>query len=139
MQTHDMEQEPRKVSKPNENTRPPGAGYIDFDGDLHYSKKRLNDIRTLLRRYKAKETTEAENIILAHAMEDFKLSIDDEADERIFTTLLLSYFHEPALSALDVSKALKIHDRTVFKDITKGVERLCVLIFGISAFTVDNH
>ena len=115
------------------------SDYIDFDGELHFSERRLNDVRNLLRRYRARETSEAENTILAHAMKNLNLSVTDETDKRIFTVLLLSYFHTPTLNAADISKALSIHERTVFKDITKGVSRLCVFIFGITAFTVNER
>lgn len=106
---------------------------------MYLSKKRLDDVRHLLRRYKTKESTERENVIIAHAMECLKSSIMDESDERAFTVLLLSYFHNPTLSAFDISKALNIHDRTVFKDIDKGVSQLAVFIFGIGAFTVTER
>ena len=72
-------------------------------------------------------------------MKNLNLSVTDETDKRIFTVLLLSYFHTPTLNAADISKALSIHERTVFKDITKGVSRLCVFIFGITAFTVNER
>lgn len=132
------EMELLQVSNPNEDLDEFSGEYIDFDGELHLSKERLENVRMLLRRYKAQKSTEEENLILANAMESFKLSIEDETDERAFTVLLLSYFRVPTLTAFDISRALRINDRTVFKDITKGVKRLCVLIFGISAFTVDD-
>lgn len=134
--TEKSETGPRQASSQNKKEFRSDGDYIDFDGELHLSTKRLDDVRNLLRRYKAKETTERENIIIAHAMECLKFSIVDEADERAFTVLLLSYFHNPTLNAFDISKALNIHDRTVFKDIAKGVSRLAVFVFGIDAFTV---
>ena len=139
LMTEKSETEPRRASSQNKSEFRSDGDYIDFDGELHLSKKRLDDVRHLLRRYKTKETTERENIIIAHAMECRKTSIVDEADERAFTVLLLSYFHNPTLSAFDISKALNIHDRTVFKDIAKGVSQLAVFVFGIGAFTVTER
>ncbi len=130
------ETEHLRVSKMNDDTTICQQETFDFFGELHPDPEKLKEVRKLLRRYKAHNSTDAENRILAQAMENYRLSIEDETDERRFNVLMLFYFSVPTLTAFQISRELCMNDRTVFKDISKGVEELCVLIFGIDAFTV---
>lgn len=109
---------------------------IDFSGYLHPDRGKEKIVRQMLRRYKANKCSDQEKRILAEAMGKYQLLAENDTDKRAFNVLLLSYFSIPTLTALQISEQFHIDKRTVFKDISKGVGTLCVLIFGIDAFSV---
>lgn len=116
----------------------PGSSF-NFSGELHLDKQARKKTHDMLRRYKAGKTSDQENRILAEAMNQYQLSVVDETDKRVFAVLLLSYFSAPTLTAVQISEQFHIYKTTVFKDISKGVKALSVLIFGIDAFTMSTE
>lgn len=131
-----MEQGYRQASKMND--YPDTADVpeeFDCSAELQLDKGKQHNVRQLLRRYKSGTGTEREKQILAEAMSHYQLLAEDDTDRRAFNVLLLSYFSVPTLTAFQISELLHIDKRTVFKDISKGVSDLCVLIYGIDAFS----
>ena len=131
-----MTGEGNKAEKPH--VSPPGV-FFESCGMLTLNEARKKDTHDMLRRYKSAKTSDQENRILAEAMKQYQLSAVDETDKRAFAVLLLSYFSDPTLTAFQISEQFHTNKRTVFKDISKGVEALSVLIFGIDAFTMSTE
>ncbi len=137
MNGNTQDQEHLQVSKMNDTaTERISTQIFDFSGYLHPDRGKEKIVRQMLRRYKANKCSDQEKRILAEAMGKYQLSAENDTDKRAFNVLLLSYFSIPTLTALQISEQLHIAKRTIFKDISKGVGTLRVLIFGIDAFSV---
>ena len=112
---------------------------ISDKGYLELSKERVASVKNLLRSFKSGTLAEKEKELLIRAMEHYKSMADTEKKQRVYNVLVMFYFADEPLTFTQIADVLIIGPRTVFKDINYGVKDLCVLLYGIDAFTCTDN
>lgn len=108
-------------------------------GYLEFSKERIAAVKDLLRSFKSGTLANEEKDLLIRAMEHYKSTADTEKKQRVYNVLVMYYFADEPLTFTQIADVLIIGSRTVFKDINYGVKDLCVLLYGIDAFTCTDN
>jgi hypothetical protein len=94
-------------------------------------KKRYQNIRRALNRYKCGKSRHEERKILVDAMQSYKGLAFKEQQARAYNVLLYYYFSSRPLIPEQIMRLFNIDRRTVFKGIDRGVRDLAVLLHGI--------
>ena len=108
-------------------------------GCLTLSQERVSDVKDMLRSFKSGSLADEEKELLIRAMEQLKSMADTEKKQRVYNVLVMFYFADEPLTFTQIADVLVIGTRTVFKDINYGVKELCVLLYGIDAFTCTDN
>lgn len=94
-------------------------------------KMRLQAVKQALLRYKHGKSTPEERKILIQAMRLYKGVAKEENQARAYNELLCFYFAEEPLDSTQMPVRFQINRRTVFKDISRGIKDLTVILYGI--------
>lgn len=94
-------------------------------------KKRQQAVKQALLRYKHGESTPEEREVLIQAMRFYRRAAKEENQARAYNVLLYFYFADTPLVTSQIPVQLNVNKRTVFKDISRGIEDLTVIMYGI--------
>ncbi|WP_276620417.1 hypothetical protein [Syntrophomonas wolfei] len=94
-------------------------------------KKRQQAVKQALLRYKHGESTPEEMDMLIQAMRLYRGAAKEENQARAYNVLLYFYFADTPLVTSQMPMRLNVNKRTVFKDISRGVKELTVIMNGI--------
>lgn len=94
-------------------------------------KERQQRVREILKRYKNGELIPEEKEALIQAMKKYRSAAFEESQTRAYNVLLLFYFAEHPLSTEQMPNRFLINKRTVFKDISKGIEAITAILHGV--------
>lgn len=116
------------------------------EGNQIAVNRRHSSIRHALVRYKHSgvaperygRSTQEERTLLENAMRDYKEFAQTDEQKRAYNILLYYYFSTKPLTDLQLAKLFKIEKRTVYKCISKGVNDLTFLIFGVDVIIFND-
>lgn len=94
-------------------------------------KRRQEAVRQALLRHKNGTSPPEERDMLIQAMKQYRGLAERENRARIYNILLHFYFADNPLLTSQMPALFHINKRTVFKDISKGIEDLTVILYGI--------
>ncbi len=94
-------------------------------------KRRKEAVKQALLRYKNGTSAPEERDMLIQAMRHYRGLAKRENRARAYNVLLHFYFADNPLLTSQMPVRFHINKRTVFKDISKGIEDLTVIIYGI--------
>jgi len=93
--------------------------------------KRQQAVKHALLRYKHGESTPEEREVLIQAMRLYRGTAKEENQARAYNVLLYFYFADTPLVTSQIPVRFNVNKRTVFKDISRGIEDLTVIMYGL--------